>query len=338
MQHLQKLEKLYFTWKSRFPYQIDPLNNFSASPRLYFRIFDGNQTSIGVFNADIKENRAFIYFSKIFGKASIQVPEVYIVSDSETYYLIQDLGDVNLLDILKKQGETDSVKNLYRKSINQLFSMQFDVVNRIDFEIFSYPRPSFDKQAVLWDLNYFKYYFLKVSGLTFDEQLLENDFQYLSESIASQEWTAFMFRDFQARNIQILDQEVWLIDYQGGRRGPVLYDLVSLLFQASAHLSLPFKEELKLYYKNLLSKQVVVQNEIFEHNFNSLAFIRILQTLGAYGYRGLIEKKKYFIDSIPMALTNLEILLHNQSFKSEIPYFIEILTELSQLKFKFVIK
>lgn len=338
MQHLQQLERLYFTWKSSLPNHIEPLNHFSASPRLYFRIFDGNQTLIGVFNADTKENRAFIYFSKIFGKSSIQVPKVYAVSDSETYYLIQDLGNVNLLDILKKQGETDYVKSLYRKSIDQLFRMQFDAVNQIDFETFAYPRPSFDKQAVLWDLNYFKYYFLKVSGLTFDEQLLENDFQFLAESISNQEWTAFMFRDFQGRNIQILNEEVWLIDYQGGRRGPVLYDLVSLLFQASAQLSLPFKEELKHYYKNLLSKHIVVQNETFEHNFNSLALIRILQTLGAYGYRGLIEKKKYFIESIPMALTNLDILLHNQSFKAEIPYFIEILTELSQLKFKFVIK
>lgn len=338
MQNLQQLENLYFTWKGNLPDRIEALRNTSASSRLYFRIYDNKQTVIGVFNADIKENRAFFHFSQIFGQTSINVPKIYGVSSSETYYLIQDLGDTNLLDILKQEGESDRVKQLYKLSIDQLFRMQFAATDQIDFETFAYPRAAFDKQAVLWDLYYFKYYFLKVSGLSFDEQLLEYDFQFLAESIAQQEWTAFMFRDFQARNIQIVDQKPWLIDYQGGRKGPVLYDLVSLLYQASAQLSPPYREELKLYYKNLLSQKVTVQDDMFEKAMNSLALIRIVQTLGAYGYRGLIEKKKYFIDSIPMALSNLENLLKNQAFKSEIPYFIEILSDLSQLKIKFVNK
>ncbi|MBN1652040.1 MAG: aminoglycoside phosphotransferase, partial [Bacteroidales bacterium] len=198
MPYLQQLENLYFTWKGNLPNRIEPLRHTSASPRLYFRIFGNNNTSIGVFNADVKENRAFFHFSRIFSRASINVPEIYSISSSETYYIIQDLGHSNLLDLLKQNGESDLVNRLYKQSIDQLFLMQFSALDQIDFETFAYPRATFDKQAILWDLYYFKYYFLKVSGIRFDEQRIEQDFQFLAESIANQDWTAFMFRDFQA--------------------------------------------------------------------------------------------------------------------------------------------
>ena len=338
MEHLQQLERLYSAWKNSSPDRVEPLNNTSASSRLYFRIYIDNKSVIGVFNSDLKENRAFFHFSHTFKEADIHVPELYFVSDNEAYYLIEDLGNTNLLDLLKEEGESEILKTLYKKAIDQLLKMQVYGINQIDFDAFSYPRAEFDTQSVLWDLNYFKYYFLKVSGLTFDEQLLENDFQLLAEEIGKQKWIAFMFRDFQARNIQVKNDDVWLIDYQGGRKGPMLYDLVSLLYQASAQLSSDFRNELKVYYKQEAVKKMNLDSQGFEKDFDLMVFIRIIQTLGAYGFRGLIEKKPYFINSIPLALENMDALLQVVNFKLEFPYLIDLLNRLVKLKSKFVLK
>jgi aminoglycoside/choline kinase family phosphotransferase len=338
MEHTLRLKNLYQTWKNEAPVDIIPLNTSSASPRLYFRLLTKNKSVIGVYNADIKENKAFFYFTRLFREDKVNLPELYIVSENESYYLVEDLGDINLLSELKRQGETEELKYYYKTAILQLLKMQIYGRDRVDFESYSYPRAEFDEQSVLWDLNYFKYYFLKLSGIAFDEQLLENDFQRLSSGIQNLPWTAFMFRDFQARNIQIFEKKPWLIDYQGGRKGPMLYDLVSLLFQASADLSPNFREEMKQFYKNELRKLEVVDDIVFEHEFNKILFIRILQTLGAYGFRGLIEKKPYFIQSIPLALKNLKKLIQNQQFKAETPYFIDLLNQLVELKSIFVIK
>lgn len=338
MEHLLQLEKLYSIWKNSSPDSIIPLNSNSASSRLYFRIYAGNETYIGVYNADIKENRAFFHFSETFLKDGIHIPKLYFIGEDEAYYLIEDLGNTNLWNILKEEGESDFVNTLYKKALDQLLKMQLYGDLYIDFDTFSYPRAEFDAQSVLWDLNYFKYYFLKVSGLTFDEQLLENNFRSLAKEIGKQKWTAFMFRDFQARNIQVKKNDVWLIDYQGGRRGPMLYDLVSILYQASAQLSFDFRSELKTYYREELRKVIDVDNEIFDKDFDTMVFIRIIQTLGTYGFRGLIEKKPYFVESIPLALNNLENLLHSESLKLEIPYFIDLLDQLIQLKSNFVSK
>lgn len=338
MEHLLELEKLYTTWKNSPPDRIEALENTSASTRNYFRIYSDNESVIGVFNSDLKENRAFFHFTNTFRQVEIQVPELYCVSENETYYLIEDLGNKNLLALLKAEGESDNLKILYKKAIDQLLKMQEYGFRKIDFDTFSYPRAAFDAQSVLWDLNYFKYYFLKVSGLTFDEQLLENDFQLLAEEIGKQKWIAFMFRDFQARNIQIKDGEAWLIDYQGGRKGPMLYDIVSLIYQASAQLSSSFKKELKIYYKEEALKQMNRDSRDFEKDFDLMVFIRIIQTLGAYGFRGLIEKKSYFINSIPLALENMAELLQLTNFNDRYPYLIDLLNQLVKLKSKFVLK
>ncbi len=338
MEHELRLKNIYRTWENETPINILPLHTASASPRLYFRLFAKNKTIIGVYNADVKENKAFFYYTKLFKKGGVNLPDLYAVSQDDCYYLIEDLGDINLMDELKRQGEIEEVKQYYKSSILQLLKMQFYGRDRVDFANYSYPRAEFDEQSVLWDLNYFKYYFLKLSGIAFDEQLLENDFHRLTTNFQNLHWTAFMFRDFQARNIQIFKGQPWLIDYQGGRKGPMLYDLVSLLYQASADLSPDFREELKNFYKNELRKFCSVDDLIFEDEFNKMVFIRILQTLGAYGFRGLIEKKAYFIQSIPLALRNLKELIQNQQFKTEIPYFIDLLNQLVELKSIFASK
>jgi len=333
MEHKQELETLYLSWKNRPPVLIESLENSSASPRSYFRIYSETESFIGAYNSDIKENRAFFHFTNTFKIEGIHVPDLYCTSENEKYYLLEDLGDTNLLACLKKQGESEFIIQLYKKAIDELFKLQIYGNEEIDFKTFAYPRPEFDSQSILWDLNYFKYYFLKISGITFDEQLLENDFHLLAKEISQQAWKGFMFRDFQARNIHIRNEEVWFIDYQGGRKGPMLYDLVSLLYQASANLSTPLREELKNYYEENLTRYFHFSHADFEQAYYLLVLIRITQTLGTYGFRGLIEKKPYFINSIPLALINLDNIIHNQDIKVEATYFISILKQVSQLKF-----
>jgi len=337
MGHLEQLNILYFRWKKEFPNSIEHLINTSASSRQYFRIYADVETFIGVFNSDIKENKAFFHFTDIFRTGDFHVPKLFIIDKSEKYYLIEDLGDINLLGLLKSEGESLNISILYKKALEQLIRIQLYGSEHINFKKFAYPRAEFDSQSVLWDLNYFKYYFLKVVDISFDEQLLENDFHYLAKEVTNQKCIAFMFRDFQARNIHVRADKVWLIDYQGGRKGPMLYDLASILFQASAQLSLEFREELKTLYFNLLSKRFSISRSEFEQELNSMVFIRIIQTLGTYGFRGMIEKKSYFIESIPFALENLKAILDSPYFSLEIPYFAKLLKQLLELKSKFVL-
>jgi aminoglycoside/choline kinase family phosphotransferase len=335
MEHFDKLKKLFYSWKNESPTKIELLTSTSASTRIYHRIFLKQETFIGAYNNDRNENRAFFHFSTVFKNAGFPVPEILRTDSSELYYIIEDLGDLNLLEKLKIEGESDNLKQLYKKSLNQLFRIQLFGFENINFEKFAFPRKAFDSQSILWDLYYFKYYFLKVSGLAFDEQLLENDFQYLASQLSASKFKGFMFRDFQARNIHIQENDVSFIDYQGGRIGPLLYDLASLLFQASAQLSDSFRDELKNHYFNLMNEKYHISREEFEIELNALAFIRIIQTLGAYGFRGLIEKKAYFINSIPSALNNLENNLNSPNFKLEILYFGQLLKQLFRLNSKF---
>jgi aminoglycoside/choline kinase family phosphotransferase len=336
MGHLEELNLLYVKWKNTFPTNITPLSSNSGGPRLYFRIYSEKNSIIGAYGSDLKENNAFFYYTKLFHSAGMSVPELYISDSSLPYYLVEDLGDLNLLDLLKFEGESERIKLLYQKAIHRLIEMQIFGGEQCDFNSYAYPRAAFDSQSILWDLNYFKYYFLKMTEIPFDEQLLENDFQILAYRMSEIGGQNFMFRDFQARNIQIRNDEVWFIDYQGGRKGPMLYDLVSLLYQASANLSPAFRDKLKNEYKQVvLQKEIYVEAD-FENDFYSILFIRILQTLGTYGYRGLIEGKMYFKESIPLALANLEKLIYSSEFKWEIPYFLELLKQILKYKSKFV--
>lgn len=327
------IETHFQEWKLHLPEKTEALNSGSGSNRLYYRVFYLEKTCLATINSDVRENEAFFYLASFYKKQGINVPEVFYISKDRTLYFQQDLGDENLLQLLKKEGCNNRVKLLYQDSLKQLINMQFSTEG-LDFQN-CYPRSSFDEQAILWDLNYFKYYFLKVSGIDFDEQLLENDLQNLAKSLAITEESYFMFRDFQARNIQIFNNQPWFIDFQGGRRGPFLYDVASLLFQASAGLSQEFRNEMLDFYHAEIQKRISISRDKFEHDFQLMVFIRIIQTLGAYGFRGLIEGKEYFKNSIPMALNNLQSLLKEWHSDIEIPYFLTILARLLEIKNKF---
>lgn len=331
---IEKLIIQEFTkWQSLGPEHIEVLNSGSGSNRKYFRLLNGDQSIIATFNSDLRENESFFYLGKHFRHQGINIPELYHTSKDRRVYFQQDIGDICLLHRLKEEGLTEEVKALYLESLHMLLQMQ-TATHGLDYSK-CYPRSAFDKQSICWDLNYFKYYFLKVSGIDFDEQLLEDDFQRIAGHLAVKEEAFFMFRDFQARNIHIHDGKPWFIDFQGGRRGPLLYDVASLLYQASAKLPDDFRKEcLNRYYQNIPGELNYARSS-FDIDFKNTLMIRIVQVLGAYGFRGLIEGKPYFKNSIPAALENLEVLLEQYDEKVDFKYFLKILRGLVQIKNNF---
>ena len=314
---MQRLSDLYKRWSGAEPQKIERLAG-AGSNRQYYRItsIDGT-TVIGVIGTSQDENHAFITLSKHFKSKELPVPEVYAVSDDEMCYIQSDLGTIALFDALKKGrdagGQYDEAEQkLLVKIMRLLPRIQVLGAKELDFSV-CYPQPEFDETNVMFDLNYFKYCFLKPSGVDFHEVRLEEDFRKLASHLISDEGTYFMYRDFQARNI-MLDGEAnpYLIDYQGGRKGPYYYDVASFLWQASARYPDDLREELIKEYHSALGQYTNVPSlDDFTKRLNLFVFFRILQVLGAYGYRGYFERKKHFIDSIPPALNNLRAILQN---------------------------
>ena len=297
----------------------------SGSHRIYTRLFLADGTTLmGVFNDDVKENEAFFTFTNFFYREGINVPKLLTVSDDRQYYLLSDLGDETLFSYLSRRKEECSgvlpsdVVDYFKASLRELVRIQLCGRKDFDFSV-CYPREAFDRQSMQWDLNYFKYFFLKLTYIPFDEQLLENDFQTLMDYLEETPSDFFLFRDFQSRNIMIKDGDVYFIDYQGGRKGALQYDVASLLFQARAGLSEQLREELLDYYLQELQKQLPVDAEDFRQRYYGFVLIRASQVLGAYGYRGYFERKSHFLQSIPPAVENLRYLIDNKKIKIDIP-------------------
>ena len=314
---MQRLSDLYIRWSGAEPQKIERLAG-AGSNRQYYRItsIDGS-TVIGVIGTSQDENHAFITLSKHFKSKELPVPEVYAVSDDEMCYIQSDLGTMALFDALKKGrdagGQYDEAEQkLLVKIMRLLPRIQVLGAQELDFSV-CYPQPEFDETNVMFDLNYFKYCFLKPSGVDFHEVRLEEDFRKLASHLISDEGTYFMYRDFQARNIMLDgDANPFLIDYQGGRKGPYYYDVASFLWQASARYPDDLRQELIKEYHSALGQYTNVPSlDDFTKRLNLFVFFRILQVLGAYGYRGYFERKKHFIDSIPPALNNLRAILQN---------------------------
>ncbi|MEX0982315.1 MAG: RNase adapter RapZ [Bacteroidales bacterium] len=283
----------------------------SVSLRRYYRMYDGADTCIGTYSPDVRETVSFTTFANHFRGLGLNVPEIIAVGDDQQTYLQSDLGDTRLHELIVSRSSNrldEKLLQLYRSAIDQLVKMQVEGDKGLDYSV-AVPRPAFDKQSVLWDLNHFKYYFLKLSGIPFDEQQLEEAFDVCAEIVSGVEPQGFMFRDFQSRNIMVSHGEVYLIDFQGGRRGPLHYDLASLLLQSNAALNGADRDQLISYYLERLSTYREVDRDAFMADYYLVALVRVLQALGAYGLRGLIEKKAVFLQSIPAGLENLENLL-----------------------------
>jgi aminoglycoside/choline kinase family phosphotransferase len=289
----------------------------AGSARQYYRLRNEESTAIGAYNRDVRENRAFFSFTKDFLSKSLPVPEVYEVSEDEQYYLLEDLGNTSLKDLtdLMRKGWDFPPEMIpwYYKVIDALIRFQTEGYHGLDFSI-CIPRDAFDSRSILWDLNHFKYFFLKLSGIPFDEEKLENDFQQLSQKLDQVERNSFLFRDFQSRNIMIKDENLYFIDYQGGRKGALQYDIATLLFEARVNMSTEIRKELLEYYLEKISR--VRENFIradFLSTYHLFALLRQLQAMGAYGLRGWVEKKPLFLQSIPFAMQNLKYFLEADS-------------------------
>lgn len=294
----------------------------SGSDRTYFRILNNDDSYIATFGLNVKENSTFINFSRHFKSNGLPVPDIFAVNDEYTVYIQQDLGTESLLDKLEASGHNDYVYGLFCRSLEQLANIQIKGHEGLNYD-WCLTAKEFGKQAILSDLLYFKYYFLDTLRLPYDKQAMLDDFDALSTYLTRTEYKYFMFRDFQSRNIIIQNEEVFFIDYQGGMQGALQYDVASLLWQAKAELSNEWKHKLLDFYMDkidmLLDKPV--DRTLFTSQFNGYVLIRLLQVLGAYGFRGLFERKAHFLTSIPLALKNLRYFMKHQRTGIVLPEF-----------------
>ncbi len=298
----------------------------SASHRRYYRLTgpDGRSV-IGVEGTDADENRAFLTLARHFAARGVNVPEVLAVDG--LLYLQRDLGTTVLYDALAAGRASGNYGPeevaLLRKTLSALPKIQVEGARGLDFSV-CYPQPSFDGRMVDFDLNYFKYDYLKLNGLEFNEVRLQDDFDRLKADLLAEPSDTFLYRDFNARNVMLVDGEPWFIDFQGGRRGPLQYDVASFLWQARARYPDALREELLQVYLDALKAFLPVDEARFRQRLRLFVLFRLLQVLGCYGYRGLWEGNKAFSDSIPPALE----LLRRQLPFPDYPYLSEVLTKL----------
>ena len=313
------LSNLYEKWAGEAPELILPLAP-SASRRIYYRLQSKNKSAIGAYNSDQKENKAFLSFSYHFKEKGMPTPEIYAENQEENVYLQEDLGFTTLYSYLLQKGDyfPDYLINIYKQVVEKLAFLQIEGGKGLDYSV-CYPRASFDKQSMLWDFNTFKYYFLKLADIPFDEQALEDDFHQFADYLLGADTGYFMFRDFQTRNIMIKNGEPFFIDYQGGRKGALQYDLASILYQAKANIPPDIRTELLEHYMEAVSKYISIDREQFTTYYYGYVLIRCIQVLGTYGFRGLYQRKEYFIKSIPFAIRNIKWVLEHKGLPLKLP-------------------
>ncbi len=298
----------------------------SGSDRVYYRIYAGNKTFIVTHSINTKETATFIYFSKHFKNAGLPVPSIYGANEDHTLYIQEDLGISSLLNQLEANGHNEYVYSLFKQSLAQLARVQVLGDKELNYD-WCLTAKEFGKQAIMSDLLYFKYYFLDTLQLPYDKQAMLEDFEALSTYLTRTEHKYFMFRDFQSRNIIVQKDAVYFIDYQGGMKGALQYDVASLLWQAKAELSEAWKNSLLAYYMDEVDKllEKPLNRTSFISQYNGYVLIRLLQVLGAYGFRGLFERKAHFLSSIPLALQNLQYFLSKERIGIDTPEFDRVL-------------
>ena len=304
----------------------------SGSNRRYFRLKGGNISLIGAIGTNLQENHSFIYLARHFREKGLRVPAVLAVSEDGQAYIQEDLGDQVLFGMVaqgRESGLYSSVEtDLLRRTIEQLPRLQFVGAQGLDWKN-CYPQEAFDARMIDFDLNYFKYCFLKATGLEFNEIELQEDFEKLKEDLLKEDDNTFLYRDFQARNVMIKDGEPWFIDFQGGRRGPIYYDVASFIWQARSRFPEDLKQDLIRTYLRALQQFKQVNEDEFRSRLRLFVLFRTLQVLGAYGFRGYFEKKPHFLASVPYALSNLRKLLETPF--EDYPYLNSILSRLASM-------
>jgi aminoglycoside/choline kinase family phosphotransferase len=310
---------------------LSPIGDkLGASGRRILRLRNQQHRAIGILYSVREENAAFLEFSKHFRRHGLPVPQIYAQDLNGGAYLEEDLGDTTLFQFLTKNRSGDQIGpkviDAYRRAVTVLPRFQVEAGRDLNYSV-CYPRASFDEQSIAWDLNYFKYYFLKLAGIGFNEQELEEDFRRLTEFLLSADRGYFLYRDFQSRNIMLRDGEPYFLDYQGGRKGALQYDIASLLFDAKADLPPALRQELLDYYLEQLAGHIKLDRDAFLRHYYAYVFIRIMQALGAYGFRGLYEGRPVFVQSIPYALNNVRWLLKHVELPIALPALMKAFSE-----------
>ncbi|MEA3503902.1 MAG: phosphotransferase [Bacteroidota bacterium] len=322
----KNLLQLFKLWAGAVEFSVEPIP-MAGSDRKYFRFSFDNSSVVAAECDNITENEAFFSFSQHFAKKGLRVPKVLAIGDDRKSWLLQDLGRVSLYHYLPKNPEeeiSDAAINYYKQALSDLVDFQIKGHCGIDYSK-AYPVKEFNRESISWDLNYFKYYFLHVADVDYNERLLQKGFDALIDLVLKANNSFFMYRDFQSRNIMIYNNKPWYIDYQGGRKGLPQYDVVSLLYQSRANLSEELRGELLDYYLDVFTQKSGVTREEFLYYLPVVKLLRNLQVLGAYGFRGIIQNKEMFKKSIPQAINNLKLLLDNNLFDDEMQPLIDIL-------------
>jgi len=320
MEVLERLFEQHFHGPAE---KIQPLQGkLGGSGRAILRLTGGGLSAVGIRYAVREENIAFLEFSRHFRRHGLPVPEIYAQDLDEGAYLEEDLGDTTLFDFVlqNRNGETIAPPAIeaYRKVVKELPRFQVDADRDLNYKV-CYPRASFDRQSISWDLNYFKYYFLRLAGIPFNEQALELDFGRLTKLLLAAPHDYFLYRDFQSRNVMLREGNPYFLDYQGGRKGALQYDIASLLFDGKADLPPDVREQLLHYYLDCLAEHIPVNRGSFMEHYYAYVYVRIMQALGAYGFRGFYERKAHFLQSVPFALKNLRWLAHNVTLPVALP-------------------
>ena len=324
MEILKKLFEQHFHAPAA---RVEPLQGeLGGSGRKIIRLANESASAIGILYGIREENTAFLEFSRHFRRHGLPVPEIYGEDLEQSAYLEEDLGDMTLFDFLSANRGDDriapEVVEAYRKVIAILPRFQVEAGRDLNYKV-CYPRGSFDRQSIAWDLNYFKYYFLRLAGIPFNEQALEDDFGHLTKFLLSAPRDYFLYRDYQSRNVMLRDSQPFFLDYQGGRKGALQYDVASLLYDAKADLPPSVREQLLDHYLEALEEFVEAPRGEFMQHYYAYVYVRIMQALGAYGFRGFYERKSHFLQSVPYALKNLRWLLHNVELPIALPTLIE---------------
>lgn len=321
MEEKKLISDLYLKYSGRNASGITALPK-SGSDRKYFRLSDNETTIIAAFNKNEEENRAFIEFSRHFSSKKLRVPEILKYYPEEFIYFIQDLGDTNLFNFIQTRNQPDhfdeGVIKIYEKALDNLILFQTDGFKGLNLEL-CYPHKSFDRQSMMWDMNYFKYMFLKLVSAPFNEKRLEHDFKTLADHLLEADQDFFLYRDFQSANIMIMDNEPWFIDYQGGRQGAPQYDVASLIYDAKAHIPLEVSQRLLIHYKEKYSLVTCNSIESFSRYFSGFSIIRLMQALGTFGFRGLYENKPTFTESLVPAVKLILQIIESDPPQIHIP-------------------
>ena len=308
---------------------VEPLQGqLGGSGRAILRLSGSGRSAVGILYSVREENIAFLEFSRHFRRHGLPVPEIYAVDLDHDAYLEEDLGDTTLFEFLSAHRTGDAIDPIaieaYRKVVAILPRFQVEAGRDLNYKV-CYPRASFDRQSIAWDLNYFKYYFLRLAGIPFNEQALENDFTRLTKLLLAAPHDYFLYRDFQSRNVMLREGQPNFLDYQGGRRGALQYDIASLLYDGKADLPPTVRQELLDYYLDCLPAFIPVDRGEFMEHYYAYVYVRIMQALGAYGFRGFYERKAHFLQSVPYALKNLRWLAHNVKLPVALPALMDAL-------------